>query len=264
MGGVSIGGGLKVNGQVAWGQIQGSRETQQDAAVCLSWSERSHLVVLADGVGGRIGGDVASGTVVSAFRGSFVNSPDLEPRTRLLVALQAANDALYDRSEAEPALAGMATTLVAVATAGSSLYWVSVGDSPLWLCRAGRLRRLNENHSVGCWVDSLAESGELSAEEAASVPGRGELLEALTGRDIRWLDAPANPLSLRLGDTVIVASDGVETCPGDAMIEILTAGRPSPSDVVEAILDDVEARGRAAQDNATLAVLKPSPTAFDG
>lgn len=252
-----------MNGQVAWGQIQGSRQTQEDAAVCLSWSERSHLVVLADGVGGCVGGEIASSTAVSAFRNSYVNSPDLLPRTRLLVALQAANDALYDRCEDEPALAGMGTTLVAVATAGSSLYWVSVGDSPLWLCREGRLRRLNENHSVGCWADRLVESGELSAEEAASVGGRSELLQAVTGRDIRWLDAPADPFSLRLGDTVIVASDGVETCPGDVMAEIVMAGRPTASDVVEAILDEVEGRGRVVQDNATLAVLRHLSTAAD-
>ena len=140
---------------------------------------------------------------------------------------------------------------------------MSVGDSPLWLCRAGRLRRLNENHTVGCWADRLVESGELSAEEAAGVSGRGELLQAVAGRDIRWLDAPADPFSLRLGDTVIVASDGVETCPGDTMVEIVTAGSPSASDVVEAILDDVEGRSRAGQDNATLAVLRPSPAALD-
>ena len=242
---------------IAWGQMQGNRESQQDRALCLAWENGSHLMVLADGIGGCAGGEIASHTVVDHFRSAFVNSPDLMPRDRLLTALQEANLALYDRAEEEPSLAGMGTTLVAAAALGDALFWVSVGDSPMWLFRDRAVLRLNENHSVGGALDRRVQVGEISRAEAASALSRGDLLEAVTGYDIRLVDAPKEPLNLRGGDTVVLASDGVETCSEDELVGIVSAAWPSPSHLVEAILEAVEGHERASQDNATVIVYRP-------
>lgn len=242
---------------VAWGTIKGDRESQQDAAKWVEWKKGKYLLVLADGIGGAAGGDVASETAVASFVESFMKNPTAAVRSRLLAALKDANDAVCDEKRQAPALASMGTTLIGVAIAEAKLTWVSVGDSPLWLIRNGAIDRLNENHSIGGLLDMRAEAGEITAEEAANSRQRGVLLEAVQGEDIKYVDAPLEGYDLRPGDTVIAASDGVETCSGEELTDIVAAGRPSATDIVGAILDAVAEHEWPGQDNATLIVYRP-------
>ena len=247
---------MTVAADIAWGQIQGQRESQQDRAACLSWPNGYHLLLLGDGIGGHAAGDAASATVVESFRDAFVEARDPGSRERLLRALQAANLALFDRIEAEPHLAGMGTTLVAAAVDGNSLQWVSVGDSPLWLLRNREVHRLNENHSIGGVLDRRAAAGEITVQEAAEDAERSRLLEAVLGEDIERVDAPPDPLTLQPGDLVVLASDGVETCSLEELREIAD-GPSSSAGLVGAILQAVEAHALPSQDNATVIVFRP-------
>ena len=242
---------------IAWGQVQGERQSQQDRAACMSWPNGYHLMVLGDGMGGHAAGEVASGTVIESFRKAFVSGSELDPRERLFQALQAANYAIFDRSVAEPALQGMGTTLLAVVVAADALHWVSVGDSPLWLLRGREMHRLNEDHSIGGVLDRRAHAGEITYEEANQASGRSKLLEAVMGADIKRVDSPVAPLPLRGGDIVLLASDGVETCPCDELWKIAQT-ETSAADLVGVILQAVEAHALPAQDNATVVVLRLS------
>lgn len=241
---------------IAWGQIEGRRGSQQDRADCLSWPNGYHLLLLGDGLGGHVAGDIASATVIESFRDAFVGSSDQSPRERLLQALQTANIALFDRIQEDPRLIGMGTTLVVVAVEKSSLYWVSVGDSPLWLFRDGEMRRLNENHSVGGILDQRAANGEITYQEAAESAGRSQLLEAVLGEDIKLVDAPTQPLKLQSGDLIVLASDGIETCSPEELRDIVANQLPA-TELVNAILQAVEAHALPSQDNATLIVFCP-------
>ena len=241
---------------LAWGQIQGRRECQQDQAACLSWPNDYHLLLLGDGIGGHVGGEIASATVIESFLEVFVSAGDLDTGERLLRALQQANLALFDRVEAEPHLAGMGTTLVAATVDGNWLQWVSVGDSPLWLLRDGEMRRLNQDHSIGGVLDRRAATGEISVREATDAGGRSQLLEAVVGEDIERVDVRAEPLRLQPRDLVVLASDGVGTCSPKELCDL--ASRPSSSaEVVSAILEAVEARALPSQDNATVIAFRP-------
>ena len=240
---------------IAWGQIQGNRPSQQDSAACLSWPSDLHLLVLADGLGGHAGGQVASATAVTSFRDAFVAAPaDVEVKDRLLVGLQEANLAIYDGAQASPELQGMGTTLVAAGVEQDSLMWVSVGDSVLWLLRDHRIRRLNENHSVGGMLDRQVRAGKISAAEAERAPNRSELLEALMGDDVSLVDSPKEPVRLQSGDMLILASDGVEVCNNAELVKIATEFKQSSTDLVDRILSAVEQQARSAQDNATVIV----------
>ena len=66
----------------------------------------------------------------------------------------------------------MGATLVAAVVIGSALYWVSVGDSLLWVCRDGRLHRLNADHSMRPVLQDLVELGRMTEEEAWVIPGQ--------------------------------------------------------------------------------------------
>ena len=238
---------------IVWDQIQGRRNSQQDCAVCVPMGIEQHLLVLADGMGGHAAGDVASSVAVTSFCGAF-EAPGMpeEPSERLIAALEAANCAIHDRVAAEPELTGMGTTLVAAVVKGHELRWVSVGDSPLWLVRGGEIRRLNANHSVAGELAEQVAAGEMTAAEAATVPGRAMLFSALLGQDIDLVDIPEAPERLEPGDIVMIASDGVETCDPDELISIVGDGDDAAAELVDRVLAAVEDREIDYQDNATL------------
>ena len=241
---------------VAWDQIQGQRPSQQDSAVWVRVSATEYLLILADGLGGEVAGDVASSVAVRSFRDAY-EAPAIaeEPGARLMAALQAANLALHDRIVAEPELAGMATTMLAAVVHDGLLQWVSVGDSPMWLFRRGEVRRLNANHSVAGQLAARVAAGDMTVAEAAASPARSLLLEVVRGGDIHHVDAPDTPHPLEPGDVVVLASDGVETCCPRELSDIVSGG-DAAEELVDRILRAVEARECTFQDNATLIAIR--------
>lgn len=155
---------------VAGEQIRGGRDYQEDNfALTLLAGERSAgdrlLLVLADGMGGHAGGGaVASDTVVQAFWTGFRQAA-AEVATNLRAGVEAANAAVRAKQQSDAALAEMGSTLVAALVPGQRLYWASVGDSGLWLFRAGQLRRLNEDHSMRPLLFDLVELGRMTRQD---------------------------------------------------------------------------------------------------
>ncbi len=213
----------------------------------MAWPGGMHLLVVADGIGGGPCGDIASATVVDSFREAFVQASDLPIRNRLLAALQASNDNLFHQIAAEPSCTSMGTTLLAVCLVASKAWWVSVGDSPCWLMRDHSIQRLNERHTVGALLDQQAAEGLLSTEEAAAAPDRPQLVEAVLGDDINWVDAPVEPAELCAGDRLLAATDGVETCTEAELIRVAASSRGRPSQAVESILGRIELNARPDQ-----------------
>src|SRR3954447_16108346 len=132
------------------------------------------LYVVADGMGGHQGGEVASETAVRTMRETFVESTT----NGLLEAAREANDAVIGRAAEDPDLHGMGTTLVAIAPTedGDALAWINVGDSRLYLLRGGELTQVSQDHSL---VEEAVRSGELSPEEARTHPQRNIVTRAL-------------------------------------------------------------------------------------
>ena len=245
-----------MNAEVAAGQIQGHRESQQDAFSYTQWEANHYLLVLADGIGGASGGKMAADTVVNEFQEAFITHGDATIRERLIGALTSANEALANEKQRRLDLSDMGTTLVGTAIVNHHIYWVSVGDSPLWLIHDDQITRINEDHSIGGLLDMRARSGEISWSEAENSNQRNVLLSAVLGDEIRHVDAPIESSQFHPGDVLIAASDGVETCSPDEIIGIVNAGRPSAPDIVDAILEYVSEKDRPGQDNASLVVYR--------
>lgn len=244
----------------AWGQVIGTRKSQQDHAAIVNWPNGFSLAILADGMGGHAGGAEASHIVVDTFRQSFVESSESDIRQRFLEGVSAANLAIFDYSKANPELEGMGSTFLAVTFDGSSIQWISVGDSPLWLYRDGKIKQINENHSMATVLAKQVEEGLISQEEAAASPERSQLLEAILGKDIKMLDAPEETFQVKNGDIIILASDGVETCSIKELEEIVLNETKntavSAEHIVAKILSKVEEHQRKSQDNSTVNVLR--------
>ena len=114
-------------------------------------------------------------------------------------------------SQEQPEREGMGCTLCGVSLTEAGIEWISVGDSPMWLARNGKLQRLNADHSMAPILAKQVELGELTEEEAKRHPQRNALRSAVIGDKMQHVDASKRPMKFRKGDRLVLASDGLET-----------------------------------------------------
>jgi protein phosphatase len=213
------------------------------------------VAVLADGMGGHAGGALASNTICRTVLASFAEAGG-EGRGRLKLSLAAANQAIGEKVAANPQLAGMGATLVGATIGEDGLSWISVGDSPMYLYRAGELVQLNEDHSLAPVIDRLVEQGRMSPEEARADPRRHYLRSAVTGEEIDLIDAPERPLELAPGDIVVIASDGLHTLEPGTVRDVLASYASNGADAIaDALIAAVAEANEPHQDNTTVVVI---------
>lgn len=186
----------------AWGAASDTGRVRQA-------NEDSFLVVdglfaVADGMGGHQAGEVASHLALESLQSGFTAAG-----TDVLVrSVEDANRILVERSTADPELAGMGTTLVAMALVEASgrdaIGVVNVGDSRLYLLSDGNLAQITEDHSL---VATMERQGRLTAAEAAVHPQRNILTRAL-GIDGTVLVDSWEILPV-IGDRYLICSDGL-------------------------------------------------------
>ncbi len=176
------------------------------------------LFVVADGMGGHAGGELASRLacesiskfVVETRQGTtaplpFAPRPDLHPEgNRLSVAIQVANRSIYDTAVRNPAFAGMGCTLVSILAKDRDLMIAHVGDSRCYLLRADKLIPMTRDHSV---VNELIAAGQLAPENAYNHPEKNIVTRAL-GVDAN-VEVEVHPHRLKSGDIFLLCSDGI-------------------------------------------------------
>lgn len=165
-----------------------------------------HLLVVADGMGGHAGGDVASSVAVAALAplDGESHGPD-DALDELEVALDDARAEIIARSTAEPDLAGMGTTVTAILRAGNKLAMVHLGDSRGYLFRDGVLTQVTTDHT---FVQHLVDTGRITAEEAEHHPQRSVVMRVLGDFDAD-VTADLSVREARVGDRWLLCSDGL-------------------------------------------------------
>jgi PPM family protein phosphatase len=154
-------------------------------------------------LGGHAAGEVASSAVIDALRPLDTEVPAGELLNALEHAVRRANSTLRDMVAADPALAGMGTTLTAILWSGSQLGLVHIGDSRAYLLRDGELFQITHDHTM---VQSLVDVGQISSAEAESHPQRLLVLRALGHGSA---DPDLHLRESRPGDRYLLCSDGL-------------------------------------------------------
>jgi serine/threonine protein phosphatase PrpC len=226
-----------------------NRSNNEDFCGHLVEAPDAVLFVVADGVGGYEGGEVASKMAVEVTINSYRDSPrEWGASKRLHRAVQTANIEVYNFALTVPELRRMATTLTAVAVENGTLNAAHIGDCRLYLLRAGTITQMSKDHTM---VGERVRLGLMSEVRARNHPDRSLILRSLGRELIASVDRITLPL--RKGDEVFVCSDGLYTVIEPA--ELVTLTREfSAADGCEKLIRN--ANGRGTNDNLTVAFFK--------
>ncbi|WP_397428250.1 PP2C family protein-serine/threonine phosphatase [Pseudarthrobacter sp. BRE9] len=211
-----------------------------------------HLAVVADGMGGHAGGDVASAATVLDM--IHLDSPDQgdEAGTILADEIQTANSLLSELVHINPKLAGMGTTVTALLLADGKLHFAHIGDSRAYRLRDGEFKQISVDHT---FVQRLIDEGRLRPEEAETHPHKNVLMRVLGDVDASP-ELDLDTLDAQPGDRWLLCSDGLNYVAAHAVertvrethnlhecaetLVELTLDAGSPDNVTVVVVDIVE------------------------
>lgn len=227
------------------------RESNEDYYSAL---ESRRLYVVADGLGGHAAGQVAAevGTTEVVRRLGEVDGPP-DP-ARLRTAIRAANARIRALASRDRRLRGMATTLAAL-WLGDAVAWLGhVGDSRIYLLRAGRIRQLTVDHSL---VRELVSRRELAPGDVHEHPSRNVITRALGVRNA--LEPDVASIRTRLGDRFLLCTDGLTSeLTDDEIAGVLIDCDDDLSQAAEVLVELANVRG--GEDNTTVILVELATT----
>jgi len=235
----------------------GSRGQQQDSfgfSDPLGEAFQAHggfLAVVCDGMGGMEHGDIASQTAVRAVLEAYGRkTPEESIPQALERSVHQANERVYAAAQSLGVAEGAGTTLVAAVLHGTSLHYISVGDSALFHLSKGRLRMVNRPHVYANLLEQAVASGSLSREAAANHPDREALTSFIGVQTLKEIDRNTEAWPVRDGETILLATDGLfKTLDPVEMLSCLTGDpRSWPAALVKRTLD----KHAEMQDNVTV------------
>jgi PPM family protein phosphatase len=186
----------------------GNRRFNQDR-VAYAYTNDALLLVLADGMGGHLHGELAAGLTIDTFVESFGHRarPRIaDPNEFILGAMRYAHERIMKLPHDKDMGGFPGTTCVAALIQEGEMYWGHAGDSRLYLLRDGAVLARTNDHSV---VQQWVESGQISAEQARVHPQRNHITNCLGGiEDVFFMESGV-PVALQSGDVLLLGSDGL-------------------------------------------------------
>jgi serine/threonine protein phosphatase PrpC len=232
-------------GRAAWRTDTGRRRMRNEDAYVFE----PPLFAIADGMGGARAGEVAAGIAAAALREGRRGAVD---EASLEASIAEANRRVWERSLADPATAGMGTTVTVAlvdAPAGEIVFG-HVGDSRAYRLRGGELEQITTDHSM---VAELVESGVLTPEEAERHPQRSAITRAVGTESAIEVDVFRVPAEL--GDLVLLCSDGLtDMLSEEEIAAVLVEAEGDPDAAADKLVAAANARG--GEDNITVVLFE--------
>ena len=243
---------IKAHGKTDVGQV---RSTNQDSFLL---DEKERLYIVADGMGGHAGGEIASKLCVdkiSEFLGDYDKlfkadkdrtHPDARISNTMVNAINHASTKIYEKALENPSLRGMGTTATVCKVIAGQAYIAHVGDSRAYLIRCGYIYQVTHDHSL---VSEQVRAGILTKEEAELHHLRNVITRSVGYQEEEDVDTTA--IALEDGDLLVMCSDGLHGPVTDKEISQLTCD--SNTEAVEKLIDLANERG--GDDNITVVII---------
>jgi protein phosphatase len=211
---------------------------------------KGRFAIVADGMGGHEGGQVASRIAVETIEEIYMRPGRSDPKASLVQGFNIAHERIQQHASANPEYHGMGTTATAIVVLDRHLFYAHVGDSRLYLVRDGSISRVTHDHS---YVGRLVETGVITEEEAESHPRRHILTAALGAGNELLPESAEGSTALKTGDVLVLCTDGLWGQVTDPEILEAVSGR-TPSEACAKLI--ALARDRGGPDNITVQVLR--------
>jgi serine/threonine protein phosphatase PrpC len=196
------------------------------------------LIAVADGMGGHAGGEVASTIAITALATTKIDEKSLLTITKDI------DSAILHKSQTQPDLAGMGTTLTALRINNEAVELLHVGDTRCYAFAGGKLNQLSHDHTV---MQELIDQGRITPDEAVNHPQRSLLTHALMGDS--GFDPVIQLYPIKIGDQFLLCSDGLTSVLSDFEIGKILK-KYSGQELVENLVAETKAKG--APDNVTV------------
>jgi serine/threonine protein phosphatase PrpC len=231
------------------------REINEDS---FSWSDpgddkvaltkRGRLYVVADGMGGCSGGEIASELAVRTLISEYEEAVVDDIPTNLIHAIHAANLRIYEESM-KIGTQGMGTTLICAVIHENDLLVGQVGDSRAYLVRNDQFIFITQDHTL---VNEWVKTKIISSEEALVHPQR-HILNRVLGKKIEITPQIYPPIKLQGGDRILLCTDGVSGYLDDHQILTTLQANPDPQDSANGLIQFADTLG--GEDNSTALVI---------
>jgi len=222
------------------------REINQDRFGSAS-SEWGDLLIVADGMGGHLGGETAAQMTVDSLTDAFQASPVDDPAEFLDLTIKKADNEVSKKGADDPELTGMGTTVVAAIIRDGRAYLAHVGDSRIYLFRNNKWKQITNDHSV---VQKMVDEGLLTEAEAKSHPEKNRILQAI---GLGGVEPEHNSFLLYKNDILLLCSDGLSgLVDGRGMISVVS--KESPMSAAKQLTSLANDRG--GHDNITVIIAK--------
>ncbi len=214
------------------------------------------LLIVADGMGGHAAGEIASQMAIDCVGDTFAAHAESDVHAVLERALATANRAIYAAAAGHDHQRGMGTTCLALAIQHGRAYCAYVGDSRLYLLRAGALYQMSDDHSL---IRQMLNQGLLTPDEARDHADAHVVLRALGTHPAVEVTTWPTPFPIQRGDCFLVCSDGLyDLLPDNAIAPIVRAHAPEAA--CHQLIAEANARG--GHDNISVGVVRiddPAP-----
>jgi serine/threonine protein phosphatase PrpC len=225
------------------------RDHNEDEKLIFTAEDGSCVLIVADGMGGHLAGEVASRMAIETLEREL-QRPAADPKAALRAAIERANAEIWQAAATDPTKEGMGTTVVAAVIVGGKAYLANAGDSPAYLVRDHAAEQLTDDHGL---VAEQVKAGLLTEEAATRHPFRHMLTRCLGADatvDVQTYDAR----TLQPGDVVVLCSDGLTEHVNRAEVAELAGQNHgiTPDDIAQALVNLANERG--GHDNITVVV----------
>lgn len=238
-----------VEGKTDTGCVRPANEDWLDTFEC----SNGLVAVVCDGMGGHVGGQIASHLAVETIR-EFLSTHHFGDAFKAIIeACNAANAAILQRTAVQPELTGMGATCVMLIVRDGKVYIGSVGDSRIYLVRSRIIRQLTKDQS---YVQTLVDAGQITPEEAEHHPRKNEITNALGLPGMEPAMVLPEALQPEAGDSFVLCSDGLSGMVPDDYIARIASNHTDYSQA-ERVAKLVErARQNGGLDNITCQIVE--------
>lgn len=233
------------------------RTVNEDGAAVFTLPEGITLAVIADGMGGHLGGDFASSTAIKIIGEEFMKlkdreiDQDIEWTIWLKETIFHVNRFLFNYAKDHEEYKGMGTTLETAIIKDKSCHIYHIGDSRVYTIDPEGIRQVTVDHS---YVNVLLENGEITQEEAAKHPQRNWIMKALGSE--RTIEPDYHSVELGTDNYLLLCTDGLSNkVDAESMQNIILSDR-SLREKTEALVNLANKLG--GEDNISVILLKPS------